>query len=93
MWQHQAGRIDFDEPLWQLWQRGWGFRECTPIIGAQDGGCWAVIGVHGGSRVQADRSGRRDAWAEAVRLALVAAVERRPILAASLSRTLAGPAA
>ena len=91
MWQHQAGRIDFNEPLWQLWQRGWGFREYAPAVGARDGGCWAVIGVRGGVRVRGDRSERRDAWAEAVRLALMAAVEPTPLLAGSLSRTMGGP--
>jgi hypothetical protein len=90
MWQHQAGRIDFDEPLLHLWERGWGFREYAPIIDARDGGCWAVIGVHGGARVRVDRSERREAWAEAVRLALMANVERRTILAASRSGTMVG---
>jgi hypothetical protein len=73
MWRHQAGRIDFDEPLSQLLLRGWGFREYAPIVGVRDGGCWAVIGVHGGARVRVDLSERREAWAEAVRLALLAA--------------------
>jgi hypothetical protein len=91
MWQHQAGRIDFDEPLLQLLQRGWGFREYAPIVGAQYGGCWAVIGVHGRVRVRVDRAERREAWAEGVRLALMAAIERRPLLAAPLFGTMVGP--
>jgi hypothetical protein len=91
MWQHQAGRIDFDEPLFQLLQRGWAFRERAPILGGRDGGCWDVIGVHNGERVRVDRPERRDAWAEAVRLALMGAVERRPLLAATLSSTTEGP--
>jgi hypothetical protein len=90
MWQHQAGRIDFDEPLMQLLQHGWRFRECAPMVGARDGGCWAVIGVHSGGRVRADGSERREAWAEAVRLALMASVERGPLLAATLSGTMGG---
>jgi hypothetical protein len=85
------GRIDFDEPLFELAQRGWRFREIAPIVGAQDDGCWAVIGMHGWTRVQVDRSGRRDAWAEAVRLALVATTDRSPRLAAPLSGTMAAP--
>ena len=88
MWRHQAGRIDFDELLLRLWKRGWGFREYAPIVGAPDGGHWAVVGVHGGARVRGDRPERREAWAEAVRLALVAAVGRRDLLAASLSGTV-----
>jgi hypothetical protein len=91
MWQHEAGRIDFDEPLLQLLQRGWRFRECAPSVGAQDGGWWAVIGVHGWTRVRADRSERREAWAEAVRLALMAAIERGTLSAAPLSGTMGGP--
>ena len=62
-----------------------------PIIGRQDGGCWSVIGIHGGSRVQAERSGRRDAWAEAVRLALMAATDRSPGVTALSAGTMAGP--
>ena len=81
MWRHQAGRIDFDGPLLRLWRRGWAFREYAPIVGARDGGHWSVVGVHGGARVRGDRPGRREAWAEAVRLALRAAVGRRPLLA------------
>jgi hypothetical protein len=73
MWRHEAGRIDFDEPLSQLLLRGWGFREFAPIAGVRDGGCWAVVGVHGGDRVRVDRSERREAWGEAVGLALLAA--------------------
>jgi len=91
MWQHQAGRIDFDEPLLQLLRQGWGFREYAPIVGAGDGGCWAVIGVHGGARFRVDRSERREAWAEAVRLALMAAIERRPLMATPLHGTIVGP--
>ena len=88
MWQHQAGRIDFDEPLFQLLQRGWRFREVGPIVGARDGGVWAVSGVHGWARVHVGRSERTDAWAEAVRLALVAATRRRPYLEAHASDTM-----
>lgn len=73
MWRHEVGRIDFDEPLSRLLQLGWGFRESPPIVGARDGGCWAVIGVHAGGRVRADRPGRLEAWAEAVRYALLVA--------------------
>ncbi len=91
MWEHQMGRIDFDEPLFRLAERGWRFREYTPIIGSQDGGCWSVIGMQGGSRVQGERSGRRDAWAEAVRLALMAATDRSPLVTAPLSGTAARP--
>ncbi len=90
MWQHEVGRIDFDEPLFQLLQRGWRFREYTPIKVAPEIGCWAVVGVHGGSRVRVERSDRREAWAEVVRLALKAANERRSLLAAPLSRTIGG---
>ena len=75
MWRHQAGRIDFDEPLGRLWRRGWGFREYAPIVGARDDCDWSVVGVHDGARVQGDRPERREAWAEAVRLALMVAVE------------------
>jgi hypothetical protein len=85
MWQHQAGRIDFDEPLFRLMQRGWTFREYAPAAGAQSGGSWAVIGVEGCARVKVDRSERRDAWAEAVRLALTFVIEHRPHLAAPRS--------
>ena len=92
MWQYQAGRIDFDEPLLHLMQRGWGFRERAPIVGATDGGRWAVFGVHSGGRVRVDRSERRDAWAEAVRLARMAAVERRPSPADPLSGIMGSPA-
>jgi hypothetical protein len=88
MWRHQAGRIDFDGPLSRLWRRGWGFREYAPIVGARDDGHWSVVGDHGGARVRGDRPERREAWAEAVRLALVAAVERRSLLAALWSGTL-----
>ena len=88
MWRHEAGRIDFEGPLSRLWRRGWGFREYAPILGARDDWQWSVVGVHGGVRVQGDRPERRDAWAEAVRLALVAAVECRSALVATLSRTL-----
>ncbi len=88
MWQHQAGRIDFDQPLFQLLERGWRFREFGPIVGARDGGCWAVTGVHGWARVQARRAERRDAWAEAVRLALAASSKRRTDPTAPLSGTM-----
>jgi hypothetical protein len=88
MWQHQAGRIDFDEPLFQLLQSGWRFQEFGPIKGARDGGCWAVSGVHAWDRVRVGRSERRDAWAEAVRLALTADTRRRPNLAADHSGTM-----
>jgi hypothetical protein len=77
MWRHQAGRIDFDEPLFRLMRRGWTFREYAATA-ASGAGAWAVIGVEGRSSVRADCSERRDAWAEAVRLALLAAVEHRP---------------
>jgi hypothetical protein len=90
VWQHEAGRIDFDEPLFQLLQRGWRFREYTPVVGAQEVDCWAVVGVHGGSRFRVERSDQREAWAEVVRLALTEANERRPPLAAPLSRPTGG---
>lgn len=77
MWRHEAGRIDFDGPLSRLWRRGWGFREYAPTLGARGDGHWSVVGVHGRVRVQGDRPERREAWAEAVRLALVAVVEYR----------------
>ena len=70
MWQHLVGMIDFDEPLSQLLEQGWGFREYPPIVGALNGGNWAVIGVHLGGQVWADGPERKEAWAEAVRLAL-----------------------
>lgn len=75
MWQHEAGRIDFDKPLSFLLQRGWGFREYSPRVGVQGEGCWAVIGVCGEVRVRGDHSDRRDAWAEVVRLALISPVD------------------
>lgn len=78
MWKHQAGRIDFDEPLFQLFERGWRFQEFAPTVGARDGGCWAVAGFHRGARVLVDRLERRDAWAEAVRLALTAEISAGP---------------
>ncbi len=65
------GRIDFDEPLAELVQRGWRFQETAPIPRVRDGGCWAVIGDHGEARVRADCSEQREAWAEVVRLALL----------------------
>ncbi len=71
----------------KLLQRGWRFRELGPIMGARDGGCWAVTAVHGWARFQVGRVERRDAWAEAVRLALAAAVKRRGHLAAPRSGT------
>ena len=88
MWQHQAGRIDFVRPLLRLWRRGWGFREYGPTVGPRDDGHWSVVGVNGGAEARVDRPERREAWAEAVRLALVAAVEPRSLLAALLSRNL-----
>ena len=78
MWEHQVGRTDFDEPLLQLLQQGWGFREYAPIVGASSGGCWAVIGLQGGARIRADRTERKEAWAEVVRLALAAVSEAWP---------------
>jgi hypothetical protein len=87
MWQHQAGRIDFNEPLLQLMQRGWAFREYGPLAGALDGGSWVVIGVEGIDWIKVDRFERRDAWAEAVRLALIPAVERWPRAVAACSGT------
>jgi hypothetical protein len=69
MWEHQAGRIDFDEPLERLLERGWEFREYAPLVGGRDGGCWAVVGNHGEARVQVERAGRWEAWADALRLA------------------------
>lgn len=77
MWQHQAGRIDFDEPLLQLLKLGWGFGESAPIVGAPNRGSWSVIGISDAARVRGDRPGRLEAWAEAVRLALMAADESR----------------
>jgi hypothetical protein len=90
LWKHQAGRIDFDEPLLKLLQRGWRFREQGPIMGARDGGCWAVTGFRRWARVRVDRLERRDAWAEAVRLALRAAIERRTFLTAPTDGTMRG---
>ena len=88
MWKHHAGRMDFDEPLFQLLERGWRFQEFAPTAGARDGGCWAVTGFHRWARVRVDRLERRDAWAEAVRLALKAAIKRRPFPAAPTAGTL-----
>ena len=88
MWRHQAGRIDFVGPLWRLWRRGWGFREYGPTVGARDDGHWAVVGVNGGARVRGDRPERKEAWAEAVRLALAAAIGRRSLLTVPLSGTV-----
>src|SRR5579871_6753759 len=85
MWRHQSGRIDFVGPLLRLWRRGWGFREYGPIVGARDDGHWSVVGVNGGAEVRVDRPERREAWAEAVRLALVVAVGRRFLVAAPWS--------
>jgi hypothetical protein len=87
MWTHQAGRMDFDEPLFQLLESGWRFRESGPIAGERDGGCWAVTGFRRWARVQASRLERRDAWAEAVRCALASAIEQRPLAAAPLDDT------
>lgn len=78
MWQHQPGRIDFDGPLSLLLQLGWGFREIAPIVGVRGGGHWAVTGIQGARRLQVDRTDRRDAWAEAVRLALLPALFSEP---------------
>ena len=44
----------------------------------RDDGDRSVVGVHDGSRVQGDRPERREAWVEAVRLALMVAVEAGP---------------
>jgi hypothetical protein len=77
MWEHQAGRIDFNEPLQRLLGRGWAFREYAPLVGGRGGSCWAVVGTHGVSRVQVECVGRREAWVEAMRLAEVS----RPMLA------------
>ena len=82
MWKHQTGRIDFDLPLFQLLRRGWRFQEVGPVVGARDGGCWAVTAFHGWARMRVGRLERRDAWAEAVRLALSAGNKRRLHLAA-----------
>ena len=90
MWEHQVGRIDFEKPLFQLMQEGWDFREYTPIAGAPDGVFWVVKGVNGEDRVRVDCSERKEAWAEAVRLAFIPAVERRPLLTASFSSTTGG---
>jgi hypothetical protein len=90
MWKHQAGRMDFHEPLFQLLERGWRFQEFAPAAGARDGGCWAVSGFRRWARVRVDRLERRDAWAEAVRLALRAAAKRRPFLAAPADGTMRG---
>ncbi len=90
MWQHQVGRIDFEKPLFQLMQQGWDFREYTPIAGAPDGVFWVVKGANGADRVRVDCSERNEAWAEAVRLAFIPAVERRPLLTASFSSTKRG---
>jgi hypothetical protein len=88
MWRHQIGRIDFDEPLLRLLRRGWRFRELGPIVGARDGGCWAVTAFHGWVRVRAGRLERRDAWAEAVRLALRTVTKRKRFLEPNLSDTM-----
>jgi hypothetical protein len=90
MWRHQVGRVDFEKPLFQLMQRGWDFRERTPIGGAQDGGFWAVIGVNDAQRVQVDGSERNEAWAEAVRLAFIAPIERRTRRTAPFSSEMRG---
>lgn len=66
MWQHQAGRIDFDRPRSLLMQLEWGFRELGPIVGARAGGYWNVIGIHSGARVRGYSTDRRDAGAEAM---------------------------
>jgi hypothetical protein len=90
MWQHDAGRIDFDEPLLQLLERGWRFRECSPIGGVRDGRRWGVTGIRCWARVHVDRCVRRDAWAEAVRLALRTTMKCKTYLDAPLSGTIRG---
>jgi hypothetical protein len=90
MWQHQVGRLDFEKPLFQLMRLGWDFQEITPSAAAQGDVFWAVKGVNGADRVRVDGAERNEAWAEAVRLALMAADERRPLLSALGSETLGG---
>jgi hypothetical protein len=88
MWQHQAGRIDFDKPLLTLLRQGWRFWECASLVGAPpEGGSWAVCGVRGACRVCVEHPDRRDAWAGAVRHALMASNKPRPALAVRRSRT------
>ena len=88
MWRHQAGRIDFDGPLSRLWRRGWAFREYA--ADRRRPRRWSLVRRRGPRRgpVRGDRPERRDAWAEAVRLALVAAVDARSPTMAPLSATL-----
>ena len=90
MWHHEVGRIDFERPLFQLVQRGWDFHECSPIAGAEYGVFWAVKAVNGADRVRADGSERNEAWAEAVRLALLPPGERGPRVNACHSSTMRG---
>jgi hypothetical protein len=67
------------------------FRDPSPreCVIRDHGRTRAVVGVRGGSRVPVYRSVRRDAWAEAVRVALMPAIERRALLEPTLSRTTA----
>ena len=87
MWQHKVGRIDFERPLFQLMRRGWDFRESTPTGDAHDGDFWTVTGDNGAEEVHVGGSERNEAWAEAVRLALIADVKRRPHLTAPVAST------
>jgi hypothetical protein len=79
MWKHQAGRIDFEE---LLWERGGQFTEFAPKARAGNCGFWAASEFHRWAWVRVDRLERRDAWAEAVRVALTAVITRRPFPAA-----------
>jgi hypothetical protein len=88
MWKHQLGQIDFAEPLFKLLKHGWRFHEFAPNVDARDGGCWAIAGFGRWARLRADRLERRDAWAEAVRLALRAAVKRKTFLTAPTAGTM-----
>ena len=72
------------------WSAGGGSRNSPRPLAARDGGCWAVTGFRRWARVRVDRLERRDAWAEAVRLALMAAAKRRPFLAAPADSTMRG---
>jgi hypothetical protein len=88
MWKHQAGRIDFDEPLLELSERGGRFKECAPKTRAWNCGFWVASGFHRRARVRVDRLERRDARAEAVRVALKAVIRRRPFPAAPAAGTM-----
>lgn len=90
MWEHQAGGIDFEEQLLLLFQRGWEFQESVPVIGDANSGSWTVTGVRGGERVRANNFDQRDAWAEAVRIALMTPIERESLLAPPLSESMGG---